>query len=123
MKELKKTKTLKKIRQLADKKVPKKPVKKVTSKPVAKAAKPVPKDMVKTHQAHAEDTGSVEVQVALLTERISALAKHLRKHPKDADSKRGLLMMVGKRRRLLNYLSIKEPLKYQKLIAELKLRK
>lgn len=113
MKELKKTKV-------------KKPVKKVAEKPVAavaKSVKPVKKDMVKDHQAHAKDTGSVEVQVALLTERISSLAKHLRKHPKDSDSKRGLLMMVGKRRRLLNYLLLKEPPKYQKLIVELKLRK
>lgn len=69
------------------------------------------------------DTGSPEVQVALLTERILQLAEHLKVHKKDHHSRRGLLVMVGKRRRLLNYLSREDPERYQRLIAELGLRR
>ncbi|MEI6039881.1 MAG: 30S ribosomal protein S15 [Candidatus Berkelbacteria bacterium] len=80
-------------------------------------------DLVKKYQTHKNDTGSTDVQVALLTEKIAELAKHLKKHAKDSDSRRGLLMMVGKRRRLLNYLKKNETKKYEKLIKDLGLKK
>jgi len=69
------------------------------------------------------DTGKTEVQVALLTERINDLTEHLRTHSKDHHSRRGLLMLVGKRRRLLNYLQRSDVGRYRSLIAELKLRR
>ena len=69
------------------------------------------------------DTGSPEVQVALLTERINHLTEHLRTHKHDHHSRRGLLMMVGKRRRLLNYLIREDVERYRKLIAALGLRR
>jgi small subunit ribosomal protein S15 len=69
------------------------------------------------------DTGSVEVQVALLTERIKLLTEHLKVHVKDHHSRRGLLMLVGKRKRLLDYLKQKDNERYQKLLAALGLRK
>ena len=69
------------------------------------------------------DTGSAEVQIALLTERINDLTQHLRTHGKDHHSRRGLLMMVGKRRRLLNYLQRKDLEGYRALIRELGLRR
>ncbi|MBK5110655.1 MAG: 30S ribosomal protein S15 [Thermoleophilia bacterium] len=68
------------------------------------------------------DTGSAEVQVALLTERINDLTGHLREHGKDHHSRRGLLMMVGKRRRLLRYLERTDLDRYRELVAELGLR-
>lgn len=71
----------------------------------------------------ANDTGSAEVQVALLTERISELNAHLAKNPKDFHSNRGLLMMVGKRKQLLKYLETTNLEAYRKLIKELGLRK
>jgi small subunit ribosomal protein S15 len=80
-------------------------------------------DLIKKYQSHKKDTGSTEVQVALLTEKILELAKHLKKHAKDSDSRRGLLMMVGKRRRLLNYLKKNDIKKYEKLIKDLGLKK
>lgn len=80
-------------------------------------------DLIKKYQSHKKDTGSTEVQVALLTEKILELAKHLKKHAKDSDSRRGLLMMVGKRRRLLNYLKKNDVKKYEKLIKDLGLKK
>ncbi len=80
-------------------------------------------DLVKKYQSHKNDTGSTDVQVALLTQKIAELAKHLKKHNKDQDSRRGLLMMVGKRRRLLNYLKKNDPKKYEKLIKDLGLKK
>ena len=80
-------------------------------------------DLIKKYQTHKKDTGSTEVQVALLTEKILELAKHLKKQQKDSDSRRGLLMMVGKRRRLLNYLKKDDPKKYEKLVKDLKLKK
>lgn len=70
-----------------------------------------------------DDTGSPEVQVALLTERISKLTGHLKKHGHDVHSRRGLLTIVSKRRRLLNYLSKKAKDRYTKLIASLELTK
>jgi len=69
------------------------------------------------------DTGSPEVQVALLTTQINKLAEHLKGHKKDTHSRRGLLGMVAKRRRLLNYLADKEKKRYQLLIKKLKLKK
>jgi len=69
------------------------------------------------------DTGSAEVQVALLTERINELTEHLRTHGKDHHSRRGLLMLVGKRRRLLDYLKGKDAQRYSDLIKRLNIRK
>ena len=80
-------------------------------------------DLVKKYQTHKKDTGSADVQVILLTGKIAELAKHLKKHAKDSDSRRGLLIMVGKRRRLLNYLQKNEPKTYDKLIKDLGLKK
>jgi len=68
------------------------------------------------------DTGSTEVQVALLTERINELTEHLRTHKKDHHSRRGLLMLVGQRRRLLRYLESRDLDRYRSLIAELGIR-
>ena len=72
---------------------------------------------------HEGDTGSPEVQVALLTARINELTEHLRGHKKDHHSRRGLLMMVGQRRRLLNYLRRHDIARYRELVQELGLRK
>jgi len=69
------------------------------------------------------DTGSAEVQVALLTERINELTEHLRTHAKDHHSRRGLLMLVGKRRRMLRYLERIDLERYRSLVAELGLRR
>ena len=69
------------------------------------------------------DTGSAEVQVALLTERINELTEHLRGHSKDHHSRRGLLMLVGKRRRLLRYLESSDVERYRSLVSELGLRR
>ena len=70
-----------------------------------------------------DDTGSPEVQVALLSERISNLTEHLKTHAKDFHSRRGLLMLVGRRRRLLDYLKKKDQQRYQTLIERLSLRR
>ena len=70
-----------------------------------------------------EDTGSTAVQVALLTERINELTEHLRQHTKDHHSRRGLLMLVGKRRRLLGYMESTDLDGYRKLVGELGLRR
>jgi small subunit ribosomal protein S15 len=69
------------------------------------------------------DTGSAEVQIALLTERINYLTEHLRSHSKDHHSRRGLLMLVGKRRRLLRYLERADLDRYRELVADLGLRR
>ena len=79
--------------------------------------------LIEGNRAHAKDTGSPEVQVSLLSERIGQLTEHLKTHAKDHHSRRGLLMMVGHRRRLLDYLKSKAPTRYQSLIAKLGLRK
>lgn len=71
----------------------------------------------------AQDTGKTEVQVALLTERINELTDHLRTHKKDHHSRRGLLMLVGRRRRFLNYLQRSDLERYRSLVRELGLRK
>lgn len=81
------------------------------------------KALIEKFNVHETDTGSPEVQVALLTHRINSLTEHLKVHRKDHSSRRGLLMMVGKRRRLLNYLSREDASRYEKTIRELGLRK
>jgi small subunit ribosomal protein S15 len=75
------------------------------------------------HRRHETDTGSTEVQVALLTERITHLTEHLKAHKKDHHSRRGLLMLVGQRRRLLSYLRNNDVERYRALIARLGLRR
>jgi small subunit ribosomal protein S15 len=75
------------------------------------------------HRLHGSDTGSTEVQVALLTERVNHLTEHLKTHAKDHHSRRGLLMLVGRRRRLLDYLSRNDVERYRALIAKLGLRR
>lgn len=72
---------------------------------------------------HEKDTGSAAVQVALLSRQIDELADHLKKHPKDHHSRRGLLKMVGRRRRFLEYLRQKEPQLYAKIVKKLELKK
>jgi small subunit ribosomal protein S15 len=79
--------------------------------------------LVSEYAMAAADTGSPEVQVALLTERINNLTEHLKTHAKDFHSRRGLLMLVGRRRRLLDYLSKKDRTRYQTLIGRLGLRR
>jgi small subunit ribosomal protein S15 len=81
------------------------------------------KTIVEEFGTHETDTGSPEVQVALLTERINHLTEHLRVHKKDHHSRRGLLMLVGKRRRLLTYLRNQDVERYRTLIARLGLRR
>lgn len=80
-------------------------------------------EIIREHQAHDGDTGSSEVQVAVLTKRISHLTDHLRTHKHDYHSRRGLLKLVGKRRRLLKYLQKKDVERYRSLIAKLGLRR
>ena len=77
---------------------------------------------IQKHQAHGKDTGSTKVQVALLTERINYLTSHFKDHAKDHHSRRGLLKMVGQRRRLLDYLRRTDLDGYRRLIQELGLR-
>lgn len=78
--------------------------------------------IIKEAQIHEKDSGSAEVQISLLTEQIESLVNHLKKHIKDHHSRRGLLMMIGKRRRLLLYLKNKKPKKYEALIKKLNLK-
>jgi small subunit ribosomal protein S15 len=81
------------------------------------------RDVVQQFGKTAKDTGSPEVQIALLTRRINHLTEHLREHKHDHHSRRGLLMLVGQRRRLLNYLQRKDLDRYRGLIQELGLRR
>jgi small subunit ribosomal protein S15 len=81
------------------------------------------RDLVDKFGSGSTDTGKTEVQIALLTERINALTEHLRAHSKDHHSRRGLLMMVGRRRRFLNYLQRTDLERYRSLVRELGLRK
>jgi small subunit ribosomal protein S15 len=74
-------------------------------------------------KVHARDTGSAEVQIAILTERINELGEHFKQHKKDFHSRRGLLSLVGRRRRLLNYLKEKDIKKYEEILGKLNLRK
>ena len=80
-------------------------------------------EILSTYAREKNDTGSAEVQIALLTERINELTEHLKVHKKDEHSRRGLLIMVGKRKRLLRYLENKDIERYRSLIARLGLRK
>ena len=80
-------------------------------------------DIIKKHQQDAKDTGSPEVQVALLTARINELTPHFKTHAKDHHGRRGLLRMVSRRRKLLDYLKFKDADRYTALIAKLGLRK
>ena len=79
--------------------------------------------VIEANRTHPTDTGSPEVQVAILTERITQLTAHLKEHPHDNHSRRGLLKMVGKRRNLLDYLQKKDIERYRALIAKLGIRK
>ncbi len=81
------------------------------------------KEIIEKFKTHSSDTGSPEVQVALLTERINYLTEHFKVHKKDHASRRGLLKLVGQRRRLLDYLKSKDLERYRRLIGELGLRK
>ena len=78
------------------------------------------KALIKKNALHEKDTGSPEVQVALLTQKITSLSEHLKIHKKDNSSRRGLLQMVGKRRRLLSYLKKKDPERFEKTAKKLK---
>lgn len=80
-------------------------------------------DTIEKFKRHEVDTGSPEVQIALLTERIVNLTEHLKTHHKDHHSRRGLLVMVGRRRRLLNYLKNQDIQRYRDLIKQLGIRK
>ena len=79
--------------------------------------------IISDYKEHPQDTGSATVQVALLTERINQLGEHFKLHKKDHHSRRGLLSMVGKRRRLLSYLKKEDGKKYQEVLDKLNLRK
>jgi small subunit ribosomal protein S15 len=80
------------------------------------------KGIIETHRRHEKDTGSPEVQAALLTERIRHLTEHLKAHKKDHASRRGLLMMVGKRSKLLKYLRSSSTERYSNLVQKLGIR-
>ncbi len=81
------------------------------------------KSVMKKFQTHAKDTGSSQVQIAILTEKIASLTEHLQAHKKDKHSRRGLLGMVGKRRRLLKYLQMSNMAQYADVVKQLGLRK
>lgn len=80
-------------------------------------------EIIKTHAVHAGDTGSPEVQIAVLTAKIQYLTEHLKVHKKDFHSRRGLLKMVGRRRRFLDYLKKNDIERYRAIVAKLNLRK
>ena len=80
-------------------------------------------ELIGSYRTHEADTGSPEVQVTILSERISYLTEHFKTHAKDHHSRRGLLMLVGKRRRLLDYLKAKDAPRYSDLIKRLNIRK
>lgn len=79
--------------------------------------------LIDEFKVHSRDSGSSEVQIALLTERISILGEHFKHHKKDFNSRRGLLTLVGRRRSLLNYLKSKDIKKYEEILEKLSLRK
>ncbi len=81
------------------------------------------KDIVEAFKTHQKDTGSPEVQIAILSEKIAYLTEHFQVHAKDHHSRRGLLRMVGKRRRLLDYLKDKDAARYRTIIERLGIRK
>ena len=80
-------------------------------------------ELIGSYKTHDADTGSPEVQVAILSERINYLTEHFKAHAKDHHSRRGLMMLVGQRRRLLDYLKTKDVLRYRGLIEKLGIRK
>ena len=80
-------------------------------------------NIINTYRIHPSDTGSPEVQIALLSERISYLTEHLKTHKKDHSSRRGLLKIVGKRRRLIDYLRTYNEVRYREVISKLGIRK
>jgi len=86
-------------------------------------AKEEKQHLISEFRIHKKDVGSPEVQISLLTRRIEELSRHIQSSPKDFHSKRGLLMMVGKRRKLLRYLKKESPERYQNLLEKLGLRK
>ena len=79
-------------------------------------------EVIKKYKKHGDDTGSPEVQIAILTEKINSLVEHLKVNKKDHHSRRGLLVMVGKRKRLLNYIFNSDEKRYSKLVTSLGLR-
>ena len=81
------------------------------------------RQIIEDFKIHDSDTGSPEVQIAVLTERINYLTEHLKEHRKDHHSRRGLLKMVGHRRSLLNYLRVEEPNRYRNIVGRLGLRR
>jgi small subunit ribosomal protein S15 len=85
--------------------------------------KEVKTKVIKDNKTHPKDTGSPEVQVALITNRINYLSEHFKTHEKDFHSKTGLMKLVGRRKRLLEYLKKQDVKRYEKLIKKLKLRK
>ncbi len=80
-------------------------------------------ELIETHRLNDTDTGSADVQIAILTERIRNITEHLKGHKHDHASRRGLLKLVGRRNRLLRYLSRTEPKRYHEIVAKLGLRK
>ena len=92
-------------------------------KDIVALTKEAKQELISKHGRNAQDTGSTEVQVAMLTKRINDLTEHLRTHAKDHNSRRGLLKLVGRRRRFLNYLSKHDLEGYRALIKELGLRR
>jgi small subunit ribosomal protein S15 len=80
-------------------------------------------DVIKKYAKHESDTGSAEVQIALLSDRINMLTEHFKTHTKDHHSRRGLLKLVGQRRRMLDYLKAKDIERYRRVIASLGIRK
>lgn len=132
----KETKKIKKVAPKPAKAAEKKPAKKTVASKVAKPvkeakkvvaepveAKKVLKTAKKPRKQSQKDTGSIDFQIKNFTDKIEQLSRHLKVHQHDFDSRRGLLIMVGKRRRLLNYLKKAEPEKYAKVIADLKLKR
>ena len=79
-------------------------------------------ELISEYQVHDTDTGSTEVQIAMLTERINRLSEHLRGNQKDYSSRRGLLKLIGQRKRLLSYLQVEDRQRYQNLISRLNIR-
>lgn len=86
-------------------------------------AKQHKQEVINRHRVHASDTGSPEVQIAILSERIGSLTEHFQTHKKDHASRRGLLILVSKRRRLLDYLKTYDPERYKSVIQKLGIRK
>jgi small subunit ribosomal protein S15 len=79
--------------------------------------------LIKEYKTHDQDTGSADVQIAIFTKEIEELTKHLKKHPKDNHSRRGLLKMISKRRRLLTYLQENDEKRYKRIVKKLGLKK